>query len=901
MSLFPSRLWTAAGAAVLLASASAAAELRVEVGNTRSPGEIGARVESAVKEFGRRAAALTDQAREATALRVGRRVQFSLPVTVVLTRNGEPLPARSAGPLAPGDLIPTFDASGSRVFPAAYQTLLTDTFSLARPAMNSFFGAPKTGGIVRVRSYDADIQDRYAVAGGYYVPNGPDGPEIRLPVYNSQVSAAINYIHCLLLAYRGDASYITEAWNEGLVRAVTMVVARTPGSLPGAPASDDVEATLDSLYDLGGSYDWVNRPGIGANPFIAPNLLNLPLPPGGSTGGPYLLRYQLAGTAWAKALVQHPGFIAELNRRFYLNPAAYATEPALLALAQTALDAASGPGSTVEGFPLADWAMRQAILDPSPAAGTRAMLQPFPIAAGSGTSDFGVFGVVVNAWKSQINGDETLLSGRAYPIYWRPDSLRFFTAVQDDQVDLAGGYGAVAPNFPSSQFGGQIYRVGVDLPFQNQTARTWLPAGAVSTGAGFSGTFYGALVGFPALTGGAVYRVSVEWPGSGPQTATVSNMAFGLGLSDPAFMRSQPLTVRVFRVEGASVTELMVRRVNKTPGPIGLELHAPGSDSVFTLNRPSQVRIFGLPIQPWRDEASAVLGLAPNQVLAAGYNSILGRYELYPEDGRLQAGQGFFHRGPSAAALNIPGRQAILGPATVSLRPGWNMVAAPLNEEVPFGQILATAATEGMSGFAAAQGTLVGTTLFRWAPDPLNPDSGAYQPADRFVPGEALYVRALRTEGVALAFFPASSPPPARPASPAPAPQRIWEARLNLTASGGLWTQVRFGQATGATLGEDPRLDSQIPPGFGGLHAWVGQNLFRDMRPWGGTQSYRIQLEGLVPGRSYTLGLPSLAGSVQLTLFRDSFQGTPLRAGSSIRFTAKAAQETLTVLAQGAR
>ena len=72
-----------------------------------------------------------------------------------------------------------------------------------------------------------------AVVGGFYLDdNGSGEREIRFPVYAAPEAAAVNFVHCLLLAYLGSKDYGFDAFSEGLVRASTMRIARTAGALP---------------------------------------------------------------------------------------------------------------------------------------------------------------------------------------------------------------------------------------------------------------------------------------------------------------------------------------------------------------------------------------------------------------------------------------------------------------------------------------------------------------------------------------------------------------------------------------------------------------------------------------------------------------------------------------------
>ncbi len=922
--------WMAALALGAGAVGAQATELRVEIGGTRSTASWETTVEQAVKSYARRTAQLTKREREARKIKV----QFSLPLRVVLTQNGQPLPVVATRSRAPEDIVPTFDATGSRAFSEAYRQHLEATFTQARPVMNSVFGIPKTPGAVRIKNYDADIQDRLAVSGGYYVPNAPTGPEIRFPVYNSSVAASINYIHCLLLAYQGTTPYFADAFNEGIVRAATMSIVRTAGSLPNSPSSDQVEATLDSLYDVTAFYDWYNQPGLGAQPFIAPNLLSQTLPPGGSTGGAFLLRYQMAGSAWSKVLTEYPGFANEFNKRYYASPAIYQNEAALVDLGQDTINFLSGGGTaTVEGLPFAAWVERQSILDTSRTPGNKVVVQPFPIAPISGSSDFGVFGLIINAWRTLPNGDETLLSGQCYPIFWRPDDVRFFTSTQEDVVGITGAYGSAAPNFPGDNFGNQKYRVTVDAPFQGQIARAYIPAGAVATGANTTeNNFYGTLVGLPAVSGSTSYRIQVDWTGGSNTSITAQNFAFGARITDASFDRAQMLTVKVFRVQGATVNEVISRRVAKGQGPIALDLRPSNAETSYTFSRQARLSFFGLPIQPYRPLTSTVLAQTESETLAASYNPSTGKYELYPDEGRLTHGLGAFIRPSTAQSVTVRGRTSPSTLMTVHLRPGWNAITSPFTTEVPFTQVNVTSATESLSTWTEAQGTILGTTIFAFQGDSINMDSGTFQPATSFKPGQAVYVRALRAEGAVLVFHPSALPTSndiansnivlERPLVPVKitlfgekyrpkatsqwnfTPRR-WEAQVTVKSPSFVTSTAIIGQASNGSKGFDPSEDAELPPFVSpGFQASIvnGQGLFKDIRVYGIKETFTVKLDGLIVGQQYRVTLDIIAGSPALKIYDPTTRQTEtVQDGMTFTFNAIAPTQTFDITSGGIR
>lgn len=856
-----------AAAVLLTTTLLQATELRVEVGSQRAPGSVFAITDAAVIAHARQTALLGHKQLESMASSGRLRTPFTLPLRVVLTQNGIPLPInqnfRAAGG---GDIVPTFDTNPP--FPSTYKTLLQDTFTMARPAMNAVFGTPAIGGVVHISNFDATIQDRYAVGGGYYVPNAPVGPEIRFPVYNSTVAASINYVHCLLLAYQGLNPYPFDALNEGLVRAATMRVVRTPGSLPGSPTSNDIEAVLDSLYDISAFYDWYNQPALGCATFIAPNLLNTQLPAGGSTGGIFLTRYLMAGTALSKVSTEHPGFIAEFNTRYYLSPGSYTSMADFTVLGQQVLDFLVGGVGTVEGKSFANWVERQYILDVATTAGLKIMVQPFPIQATGGTSDFGVYGFDVNAFRTSANGNEALLAGSAFPIYWRPDFTRFFMSVQDDELRFSAAYASVVPNFPSATFANKQYRVAVDVPFAGNNQRVVLPAGSYSTGsAPLPKNFIGTLTGLPVLSAGT-YEVSVEWVGGSLTGIAVDNFAFGANVGG-AFVNAQPVTVRVF-VNNGGLSEVFSRRVNKGFGMLALDLSPPESDMTYSFSSAAKLDMLGLPLQAYRISPASLFGIATNQLLFATWNPTFVRYDLYPDAGQVMNGQGFFLRPPSSVAVDVHGYAPPRTPVAVSLQPGWNIVSVPFDQTIATTNVSFTVQTEAISTFAQASGSIIGNTVFEFDPDATNPDAGTMLPATNFVGGRAYMVRVLRPEGAVMVFTPNDPMRPTAAAYSNPVSGPQWETRIIARNSDGKTTHVVVGQNKQTFRGWDPRFDSELPPSPGGFQAAiVGTKLmYKEIGYWNDAERYRVTITGLKPGERVTLEFEPTSGDKTLT-FRD--------------------------------
>ncbi|MCW5937326.1 MAG: hypothetical protein KIT11_08475 [Fimbriimonadaceae bacterium] len=844
-------------------------ELRVEVGSRKAPGQWEQVADAAVRDFARQTAALSAGNRAALRRAGQMRTPFFLPTRVVLTEQGRALPPSGGRSREPGDIVPTFDTSGPRAFPTDYRQYLQDVFTAARPAMNATFGKPLKGGVVKIKNYDADIQDRYAVAGGYYVPNAPGGPEVRLPVYNNAVAAAVNYIHSLLLAYWADKQIPYDAYNEGLVRGATIQVARTPGSLPDNPTVDQIDSVLHSLYDVGQFYDLYNQNGLGARRFIAPNLLPTRLPPGGNTGGVFLLRYQMAGTAWAKVLAEYPGFIAEFTRRYFADPDAFNDPARLEALGQAVLNFLTGTtNGTIEGARFERWALRQFILDVEDRAGLKLVTQPVPLVADPGTDDFGVFDIVLNAFRVSTNGDETLLSGRSYPIYWRPDFSRFFVTAQDDVMEVSGAYGSVVPNFPRSSFSGQPYRTTVDLPFLGMVARCQLPAGAYSTATrNEPNTFYGTLTGLPNPGSGSEYVLAVQWTGGQRTSIVAQNFAFGVNIADAGYLRAGKVTVRVLKRTGGNAVEVFSRQVNKTVGELCLELSPPESEVAYVFTRQGRLAMVGWPLEPYRPGPSELLRSAPGQTLAARWNPEVARYSLYPDLGEFRQGLGYWTRAASNQNWTVLGRSVPGMPVSVMLQPGWNQVSAPFDETVTKANVIVTTATDALSTFAEAVNTgIIGPNLFVWEPDTANPDDGAMVETQSFAPGRAVFVRSDLPQGAVLVFFPKSGSAMPRGRETTRSRKPNWEAEVRLEQGSRTFGSVRIGQEFTATDRPDVSLDSELPPSR--MRARIGiVNMglqYRDIRRNGARTSYTLRLEDLRPGVDYRLRLRPIAGGRRL-------------------------------------
>lgn len=837
--------------ATALAGLAQATVLTVQATSARSPEAREQLILDAARSYNRNLAALTRRERELRNPSGAPQPALSFPVSVRL-EGVAPRPTQR-GTIS---FNLQFETSGPRAFDPAYRALLLDVFNQAQSAISLVFGAPSESGTVWVRNYDADLGDREVVGGGIYVHNNGNGErEIRFPVYADGTGvkpevAAINFIHTLLLAYQGSSNIVWDGWNEGLVRAATMQIARTPGALPGLLNSEIVENVLEASYEVGPTYDWNNQRALSGPVFIAPNLRTQPLPVGGSVGGLYLLRFQMAGSAWQKVLAQYPSFVSSLMSQVYANPSLRNDLAALRAAGQNILAVLSPGNATVEGQNFASWTAEQQILNPTLTPGPKLQVQPFAFVDGLGGSDFGVFGIQAHAFDTLPNGNEILSQRTSFPIYWSTDFTRFFASAQDDRIDIFQGYGAVAPNFPSTPFAGQPYRVTVDVPVGDQLERVSLPAGAIATATNPTpNNFFGTVTGvLPASN----QTLSLEVSGLfATVTIPVTNFAFGTRITDANFDRPQPLTVRVRRTVGANTTTIFTRRVNKGVGPIGLVLNVDARTN-FTLNWASGVQNLGLPLEPQETTLADALGQAPADVLTARWNPNTSQFDFGPSAGALRQGHSVFFRADSAGSAVVVGRQPVNQPISIALRQGWNMVANPLSRSINRLDMRFVVETGFPLTFNEAVGSVIGSDLFRFVPndaDPVTgvPETGAYGSVTGFGAGDPFWVKVLSPTGATLVIGGASGSGARAASSPR------WNLNLRIQG-GGDRAEAAVGQAQGATNGLDRAFDTEGPPGAGGVSMLVSSR-YRDTRAWGGRSTWQLQLSGLKRGALYTVRL----------------------------------------------
>jgi hypothetical protein len=406
--------------------------------------------------------------------------------------------------------------------------------------------------------------------------------------------------------------------------------------------------------------------------------------------------------------------------------------------------------------------------------------------------------------------------------------------------------------------------------------------------AGNFSDFYGTVVGFSAPTGTSLI-VRVQ-NGSDTFDAPVSAFAFGIqvtpALVSQNFLGTRSLTVKVIRREiGGSETTLLTRVVNKGPGPLALQL---GNDPVMMTGINGGVtrgvQLLGFTGDPLASDLETIF--STNNILAARYNPSKTNYDLYPNSGAVLGGQGYFVRVPLGAANLNPLWLARVESGTavsVALRPGWNMITCPLGTGATFSNVDVVHTTEFPRSYNGASGNdvndpstpLLGKNVFQFVPGAVDPvsgvsEGGSYVPATTFEAGKGYFVRCLAAEGAVMLFkLPSVQSASAGKSLPI---SHLLEVKIGRTGES---SYALLGQAPGATVGFDPKFDSNLPPSFGGLQVAVSNidQRFVDVRSPSASVTYRVNASGCVPGQKYTLNFLTKNGRASQIQIKDMQTG----------------------------
>ena len=243
---------------------------------------------------------------------------------------------------------------------------------------------------------------------------------------------------------------------------------------------------------------------------------------------------------------------------------------------------------------------------------------------------------------------------------------------------------------------------------------------------------------------------------------------------------------------------------------------------------------------------------------------------------------------------------------SASLLPGWNIVSVPFDQTLGTANLSFTYTTQAITPYAQATGTIIGTTIFRFDPDPVNPDLGTMLPATTFNPGEGYMVRALRPEGAVMVFTPTDFTlvGALRAFGSAPTTGFKWESQVEVRNNNGRKSFVVLGQYQNTVRGFDPRVDSELPPTPGGFQAAIvtDRPMYKEIGYWNDRDVWRMTVTGLTPGQNHTIEVTPLLGAKTIVLKNLANGKTETFVHSEGRYNFKATAETMTFeIKQGSR
>jgi hypothetical protein len=338
------------------------------------------------------------------------------------------------------------------------------------PRIEALYGAPFWSGNVEVvNAGDLDnsqIPDAQRLAFGAY---DVSGRRILLPLFDNTESQGQALLLNMLHAFHGPATFQYDAWEQGFARAAASVIARqVPGEFG--------DASANNLLSLLKFYDVLNQPTLGNPTFFPPSLANTDLS-GFTLGKMFFPRLAMSGAAWLKVYVENTNFFRQFNEAYYAqvgaNPAVAGSVPTLRAIAR-----AFAPN--VEGQAFDDWFVQQFVLDTSVIPGKKLYAfvlpsEPTPDTTGGGSQQS--IAVTLDYFNTRPNGDEDLLSGRAYASYFDATNSQTFYGPASEQAEIENGEGFLTVLFFPQEDGSDATRLTMDFHAGTETARTFASLG----------------------------------------------------------------------------------------------------------------------------------------------------------------------------------------------------------------------------------------------------------------------------------------------------------------------------------------------------------------------------------------------------------------------------------------
>jgi hypothetical protein len=717
----------------------------------------------------------------------------------------------------------TFDFQG---FSNADRDFLQQFVALAYPRIVALYGQPAVSGTVKVINYGpldggqgTDVQ---RLAFGAY---NASTNEIYLPLYESLDSFALAFLLNMVHAFHGPAVFQYDAWEQGFARAAASIIARQP-------EFGFADASGNFLYSLLQFYDLLNQPGLGNPTFFPPSQANIDIDDNerGSLGKMIFPRLGMSGAAWLKVYIENPQFFRQFNEAYYqqFNPTPQGTPnfggnvPALKTIAASLLP------NGVEGQPFEEWYRRQYVLDTSVSPGRKlyATLIPGEVTADNRQSHLIQLVYFRSLTRSEsptgVEGDEQLLTGRAYATYFDSTNARLNLGVASEQAEIVEGEGSFTATTNQRQ-GVDGTRITMNFSVGNDTAQCYVPAG-------FGGDFQAVVLG-PNATGQMRVQMTTVSPirtlgGAANLEGAAAGVNLGIAQNDLGVLVvdvDNAGVVQRYRINGGDGRYYAVLRPNASAGGVTTVSH------VFRAG--SMPNLIAFPVRPLSTIADQALGLPSSEFLLSTWDPVRGRYVSAAPDagesalGAIQPGRGYwFKLQPLSGATEV--NVSVTGTAvptdtdfTISAPFGWSLIGSPFQQPFNINQVLVKyLQNDAITWEEAVESNLVAAL-------PYSLEAGGYQESDTLDGSQwkGYWVRVLIPGGVTL-LLPGPDSETTRAVAARrsrstikPAARPDWSVRLTARQSGddlpfGGVATARFGTASGATRGFDNRYDRELPP-----------------------------------------------------------------------------------------
>jgi hypothetical protein len=114
--------------------------------------------------------------------------------------------------------------------------------------------------------------------------------------------------------------------------------------------------------------------------------------------------------------------------------------------------------------------------------------------------------------------------------------------------------------------------------------------------------------------------------------------------------------------------------------------------------------------------------------------------------------------------------------------------------------------------------------------------------------------------------------------------------------------------SSAGTTGFDARLDSNLPPAIGGMQISVlspaSDKRYLEYRPYSSAETYRMTLDGLVKGKTYTFVIDQVQGRWTQAVAKNLATGASYSTGAArltVAFVATGTSATFDVSVRGVR